>query len=224
MVSKSSLIILVICSVLLIAAVFLIRKDVLDGADDKELTVERISPYERARQFREEFSYDYYETSRVLENEYPDNKEPLSNSQIKQLFPELWLGQSIACSGKESANFFGDPGNVFSDNLNLNVKGELSPSKDQVAIKIESPTTISFLTAILVESGETEGSKMDILQNDETVLIAQEVSSYGIDTVTVSKKTGLAVWQSTGPGLPMTYEVPHAQTIYMRCLFQDKRF
>ncbi len=183
-----------------------------------ETALPELPSYERAKQIKEDLFYDYYQVSEILAEEYQGEEELLSDSEINQLFPELWLGKSITCRGSETAYFFGDSNNVFSEQINLNVVGELSPSEDRVAVKIIDPHTISFITAAAVEAGETSGDEWDIIKNTESVLVAQSAESHiGIDTIVVSKKTGLAVWQSIDAGMRLTYEVPHAQTVYLQC-------
>ena len=71
-----------------------------------ETALPELPSYERAKQIKEDLFYDYYQVSEILAEEYQGEEELLSDSEINQLFPELWLGKSITCRGSETAYFF----------------------------------------------------------------------------------------------------------------------
>lgn len=157
----------------------------------------------------------------VPQNQELEVKESKTEDS-KSSSPKLWIGQNIACQAIESASFSKDIESLRYDEwlTSKEVTGKLKPGTDKLSIKVMVDDTITFLTSASVETGATEGSSMDILVNNEYVLIAEALESDKfLDTLTISKETGMGVWQSVNAaGLPMTYEVPNSQMIYLQCV------
>lgn len=189
---------------------------------DKPITnTPEVTPFEKAQELKKDYLF-YGDVIKRLERLYPSREELLSEQQVKQLFPELWMGESIACHATESASFMRDIESLELDESqdSKKVVGKMQPGADKLSIRINFDGTLDFITAISVESGVVGGEPMEILVNNEYTLVASGLESDKfLDTLTVSKETGMGVWQSVNAaGLPMTYEVPDSQMIYLQCI------
>lgn len=132
----------------------------------------------------------------------------------------MWLDENIACRAIKTASFLRD------DFDSLNINGYLEEGTDKLTIKITDVSTLNFITTASVETGTIEPSPMNILTNNDYVLIANSLESNKfLDSITISKVTGLGVWQSVNAaGLPMTYEIPDSQMIYLKCIVPKLSF
>lgn len=115
---------------------------------------------------------------------------------------------SFSCKSLAYSGLFG-----VSDN---EIEGELHEGTDQVAMNIKDEKTLSFLTAKSVTIGVSEGDNFHILQNDNEKLMAAYYNQFAISTVTLNKKTGLAVWLKGSPDF-IGSNSPNGQIIYLSC-------
>ncbi|MFH1546778.1 MAG: hypothetical protein ABIE14_05375 [Patescibacteria group bacterium] len=169
-----------------------------------------------ATKFKNEYYYDYKKIIEELEKTFPNHEQPILNEQEKKkLFPEMMIGESFACHGQQVASFYKK--DMLGDSNEI--KGDLEQSNDKLSIKINGDDTIDFITATAVEYGETEGDKWKILTNNELTLITQDVwQDNVVSTLTISKETGLGIWQkTTASGLPMNYKIPNGLMVYLQC-------
>jgi hypothetical protein len=213
---KKNIIIAVVVLISILLLWFLSDKIFDNQATDVAMSESEIAPFEKAKALKDEYVF-YDDVMEQLRLAHPNTDNLLTEHQTSQLFPELWIGQNISCRAIESASFF------RKDFESTEIEGNLETGTDRLSVKVNYDDTITFLTSASVETGSTEGSVMDILVNNEFTLIASDLESDKfLDTLTISKETGMGVWQSVNAsGLPMTYEVPDSQMIYLRCITPD---
>ncbi len=171
-----------------------------------------ITPFEKAKELKERHIYEYPEIMEELNKTFPDKEMLLTEAEKKQLFPEQMIGMSFPCDGQQVATFFnkGD---------SLEIEGSLDTATDKISVKINGDDTITFMTSALVEGGETEGETWKLIANNDLTLIAQDNwENKVLDTLAISKETGLGIWQKTeASGFPMTFRVPNGLMIYLQC-------
>lgn len=191
--------------------------------DNSNTVTEEETPYEVAKYMKEEYFSSYSEIKENLEARFPDKDVLFTVAEKKDLFPEQMIGESFPCKATETAYFsenidarsFGDSGDALSF---ADVDAKLTQGTDELSVKVNSNDTITFLTTAAVKSGSTTGEDWEILRNDERTLIAQDNWSAGIQTLTISKSTGLGIWQkNTASGMPMTYSLPTGLMVYLQC-------
>ena len=115
---------------------------------------------------------------------------------------------SFACESLVYSGLFGSSNNEL--------EGELHKGTDKIAMNIKDEQTLSFITGAAVGIGTSEGSNFQILQNDSEKLIAAWHNQFAINTVTLNKKTGLAVWLKGSPDF-IGSDAPNGQIIYLSC-------
>ena len=210
---KKNIIIGIVVLISILLLWFLADKIFENRQADVTTNESAVAPFAKAKALKDEYVF-YEDVMEQLRLEYPNRDNLLTEQQTSQLFPELWIGQNISCRAIESASFF------RKDFESTEIEGNLETGTDRLSVKVNYDDTITFLTSASVETGSTEGSAMDILVNNEFTLIASDLKSDKfLDTLTISKETGMGVWQSVNAsGLPMTYEVPDSHMVYVRCV------
>lgn len=171
---------------------------------DADSTIE-YTPFEKAKNLKKDH-YNYSEIMKELRTIFPDKKELLSEIEKKELFPEMMIGESFPCSGINTAYYYWNDGKL---------EDRSGESTDKISIKINTNDTLSFLTATSVEFGSTEGVKFEIIKNNDSLLLAQQVDSNGADTIMVNKYNGIGFWQSSLNG-PI-----RGQMISLQCFLPD---
>lgn len=188
-----------------------------------ELQEDYVSPYEFAEDLKNNSFMSYSEILVELKEEFPDVDEFFTESEKKKLFPEQMIGQSFPCKAQETAYFFEKNGARPSSNegkyLDYSaVESNLKPGTDELSFIINPNDTITFLTSAAVGGGATSGEAWKILKNNDKTIIAQDLWYGGIQTLTMSKSTGLGIWhKSNASGLPMTFDLPNGLMIYLQC-------
>lgn len=137
--------------------------------------------------------------------------------KMKIDYPLVWdvSGQtSFSCESLMSAGIIGSP----KDYLTNGVEGEVKKGTDKVAIKIKDEKTLSFITGAAVEAGVAEGDPFVILRNTDYDLVAIYYDEIwgSLNTFSLNKRNGLAVWSKTKPEF-IGYESPSGDVIYLIC-------
>ena len=143
--------------------------------------------------------------------------DSLSPKKLKIDYPytqNVSNNTSFSCTSLMSAYITGSS----LEYLGNEIEGTLSKGTDKIAISIKDKQNLSFLTAASVEAGTSEGDLWKILKNDnkELVAILYDPIFGSINTLTLNKESGLAVWSKTRPTF-ITYDA-YGSIIYMRCI------
>jgi hypothetical protein len=100
------------------------------------------------------------------------------------------------------------------------ILAELNKGTDKISIEIEG-NALYFLTGASFKAGQVRPAPCRIMHNtDEQVLaICPTSSTFGftVDTITINRKTGFAVWTKTRSNDLFSGENPSAQTFYLIC-------
>ena len=139
-----------------------------------------------------------------------------SPNALKLPFPytmNVSTNTSFACESIMSADLIGSP----EEYLTNGIEGTVQKGTDTVAMNIKDSKTLNFLTGASIKAGVSEGDNFAILQNDDQKLMAAWFSDSVISTVVLNKTNGLALWLKGSPDF-VTYEGPHGQIIYLKCI------
>ena len=135
-------------------------------------------------------------------------KFPLPKSQA------LITPNTCRCESIVSAVIYG---NTIGDE---GILAQLDKGTDKVSIEIEGDT-LYFLTGASFKVGEARPAQCRIMHNtDEQILAVCPTPTnfgYTVDTITISRKTGLAVWTKTRSADLFSGGNPSAQSFYLIC-------
>jgi hypothetical protein len=135
-------------------------------------------------------------------------KFPLPKSQA------LITPNTCRCESIVSAVIYG---NTLGDK---GILAQLDKGTDKISISIEGDT-LYFLTGASFKTGEARPGQCQIMHNtDEQILaVCPTPTNFGftVDTITINKKTGLAVWTKTRSADLFSGGNPSAQSFYLIC-------
>jgi hypothetical protein len=135
-------------------------------------------------------------------------KFPLPKSQA------LITPNKCRCESIVSAVIFG---NTIDDK---GILAQLDKGTDKISISIEGDT-LYFLTGASFKIGEARPAQCMIMHNttEQVLAICPTPSNFGftVDTITINRKTGFAVWTKTRSDDLFSGGNPAAQSFYLIC-------
>jgi hypothetical protein len=120
--------------------------------------------------------------------------------------------QSLSCRSLMEADLTGSRDGALTKGL----EGKVTAGQNKVYVSIADAATLLFLSEAGFAAGTTRGAEFKIIANNDSELVAYLFDGASINSFTLNKTNGLAIWSKIRSTFPV-YDAPTGSESHLVC-------